>query len=308
MSAGLLNNDLAQVVLKQPQMTITISKETAVTAQEKEALADEEMMKMLGVDGVIDDIDLSSSSISDDLLDSMSEFEIDSGVDSPVSMDEIITEEGVSQDFSSDAPNVTAEEVSPEIDAEITDISAIDEMLEQADISDEELDGLLEETALDTTAEVADTDEIATEEYATSDETLEAAEDEATNDYGSEIPTAIEAVNSLEDAINIDQGTKEIVAELQKATQEVNGMAIATAKQAQASAEQTQQAIEATFAAAEKAFHAVKNSGYVLDPESFKATFTQDELDQELATIKHKNQQLKEANELIKQRLQALKS
>ena len=111
----------------------------------------------------------------------------------------------------------------------------------------------------------------------------------------------------MEEAINIDHDIHGLAEELKQTSREVTGLAVATALQAQESAERTQAAIEATFAAAEKAFETVKKAGYVLDKTKFNPQLSSDELSQELAKIRDKNQRLKEANNVIKERLAALK-
>ena len=116
-----------------------------------------------------------------------------------------------------------------------------------------------------------------------------------------------QAVDAMEESIQIDQEIQDIASKIQGSAQEAVQIAILTSKQAQQSAEQIQQAIEATFIASERAFEAAKEAGYPINPDNINPQQPPAEMIEQLQQIEEKNKQLKEINLNLKQRISELK-
>lgn len=122
------------------------------------------------------------------------------------------------------------------------------------------------------------------------------------------VEQAARSIETMEQAIGIDQEIQAIASEVTQTAKEATQLAIATTQKAHASAERTQQAIEATFAAAERAFEAAKNAGYSLALDGLESGMSTDEIDQQLTKIQEKNQLLQKVNLSIKARIAEMKS
>ena len=131
-------------------------------------------------------------------------------------------------------------------------------------------------------------------------------EQEGSENNDSFIHQASDAISTMEDSIAIDQSIQDVAVKVKDTALEATQIAIETSKQAQASAEQTQQAIEATFAAAERALEAAKKAGYNIDKQNL-TSFPEEQIIEQIAALKEKNQHLKGVNESILTRIAELK-
>ncbi|MBN2866892.1 MAG: hypothetical protein JXK16_12860 [Thiotrichales bacterium] len=121
------------------------------------------------------------------------------------------------------------------------------------------------------------------------------------------VEQAAQSIETMEEAIGIDQEIQAIASEVSQTAKEATLLAMATTQQAHASAERTQKAIEATFAAAERAFEAAKNAGYSLELDGLDSALSSEEINQQLASIKAKNEKLQAVNLSIKTRISEMK-
>ncbi|MCF6345350.1 MAG: hypothetical protein L3J00_02645 [Thiomicrorhabdus sp.] len=116
-----------------------------------------------------------------------------------------------------------------------------------------------------------------------------------------------QAVDTMVEAIQIDQEIQEIASSVHNNAQEAIQIAISTSEQAQQSAEQIQHAIEATFAASDNAFNAAKEAGYHINLDDINTEKPAAEIIEQLQEIETKNKKLKEVNQNLKQRISELK-
>ncbi len=143
---------------------------------------------------------------------------------------------------------------------------------------------------------------------ATDDESSEPQEQTESTDQAEQlISQTQQAVDTMKEAIQIDQDIQEIASSVHGNAQEAIQIAISTSEQAQQSAEQIQRAIEATFVASENAFSAAKNAGYHINLDDINAEKSTSEIIEQLQEIETKNKQLKEVNQNLKQRISELK-
>lgn len=193
-----------------------------------------------------------------------------------------------------------------------------EESVSKEETTQEETSNVVEELEDSTIQEmVEDTDNIATStdkiadpqpsEEVVHSEVTDSIEDKNTpNEASPLISQTQQAVETMNEAIQIEQEVQEIASSVQNNAQEAVQIAISTSKQAQQSAEQVQQAIEATFTASEQAFEAAKKAGYQINTNELNAQQPSDEIVKQLQQIEDKNQTLKEVNQNLKQRISEL--
>ncbi len=126
------------------------------------------------------------------------------------------------------------------------------------------------------------------------------------SDDTSLIEQAADSIDSMEEAIAIDDEVKQISRKSRKPHMKPLELALEVSKKAQASADKAQKAIEATFQATERAFEAAKNAGYEIELSELSAPVSNDELLAQLAEIRSKNTELRQTNESLKSRIDAL--
>ncbi|VAW47051.1 hypothetical protein MNBD_GAMMA03-1219 [hydrothermal vent metagenome] len=131
-------------------------------------------------------------------------------------------------------------------------------------------------------------------------------ENENEDEEKSLITQAQQSIKTMEESIQLDQEIQEIASNIQGSAQEAIQTAIAVSEQAQQSTEQIQQAIEATLNASEQAFEAVKEAGYQIETNPLETVQNAAEMVEQLQKINVKNQQLKEINNNLQQRISEL--
>ncbi|VAW44338.1 hypothetical protein MNBD_GAMMA04-187 [hydrothermal vent metagenome] len=190
-----------------------------------------------------------------------------------------------------------AQEESFDMDEKVENIESSD--IESSNIEDLDIKEMDEET--DNIA-----DSLTAEESVPTD-IADSVNDKNTNSEDSpQISQTQQAIETMEEAIQIDQEVQEMASSVQSNAQEAIQMAISTSEQAQQSAEQIQQAIEATLMASEQAFEAAKKVGYQIDTDALNTQQSSEEIIKKLQQIEDKNQQLKDINHNLKQRISEL--
>ena len=273
-------------------------------------------------------LDETESTLAEPGLPELEETPLDSSADSPIEpldtevsmdLDELANsteDDDMDTSLSDELENDASDELDDLVDLE--GLEALEESeteLQQAEPNNE---SEMAETVLDeaiSTVAPEPTDEELTSNPPMNSETLETEarskvvpsnQDSDSND-SEVVEQAAQSIETMEEAIGIDQEIQAIASEVSQTAKEATLLAMATTQQAHASAERTQKAIEATFAAAERAFEAAKNAGYSLELDGLDSALSSEEINQQLASIKAKNEKLQAVNLSIKTRISEMK-
>lgn len=281
---------------------------------------------------LLDDLELDTNELDpteneDDQLPELEELNADSDEINPEELEDVI--QGLNEDIDdlitseeSPAPVATQEDeekletTEAEVAADLADdLDSLNDLSDEiaAEASHLEEDLELDDLALDDLANSSESLETSVEETEVQDEIQseeleEALEAEASEEAieASEFINPNPAIDQMQEALELKDDTDEIASSLKETAKDVTKLAAATALQAQEAADQVQKDIQNTFIATERAFETIKKAGYLIDSSNLDE-LSDDELNEKLEKITQRNNELKQANEAIKQRLAALK-